>query len=317
MRNRSAQISFQLLGFSIIPQLQVMLFFIFLAIYILTVLANITIIMLVRVDHRLHSPMYLLLGHLSFLEIWYTSTIVPKLLANLMQNKTISLPGCLTQIYFYFSLGSTEFFLLGLMAVDRYLAICNPLHYAIIINGRVCLQATTACWSVAFVAVFFLVILISQLPFCGTEVNHFFCDIPPLLRLCCLDTQVVEKVVFLFACFIILSSFLVTIISYVFIISTILKISSTKGRHKTFSTCASHFTVVVILYGTVIFIYVRPSVAYALDINKVVGLLNTVVTPLLNPIIYCLRNKEVKEAQKKLLKKLAHLSWKGTTHPIT
>ncbi|XP_029435363.1 olfactory receptor 6M1-like [Rhinatrema bivittatum] len=316
MGNHSTQTIFHLLGFSIAPELQALLFFIFISIYILTVSANITIIMLVRVDHRLHAPMYLFLGHLSFLEIWYTSTIVPKLLANLMQNKIISLSGCLAQIYFYFSLGSTEFFLLGVMAVDRYLAICNPLRYTTIMNGRVCLQATTACWSVAFVAVFFLVILISQLPFCGTDVNHFFCDIPPLLKLCCQDTQVVEKVVFLFACSIILSSFLVTIISYFFIVSTILKIPSNKGRRKAFSTCASHFTVVVILYGTVIFIYVRPSVASPLNINKVLGLFNTVVTPLLNPIIYCLRNKEVKEAVRKVLKKLAALARNGAIHPI-
>ncbi|XP_078496627.1 olfactory receptor 6F1-like [Lissotriton helveticus] len=300
MGNCTDVINFILLGFSIGAELQILFFFVFLSIYILTLTANITIITLVKLDQQLHTPMYLLLSHLSFLEIFYTSTIVPKLLANLLQKNSISLLGCLAQIYFYFSLGSTEFFLLGVMAVDRYIAICNPLRYTAIMNGKVCLQATATCWLVAFLSVFFLVILISKLPFCGpNSINHFFCDIPPLLKLSCSDTQILESVVFFFACSIILTSFLLTIVSYVFIVSTILRIPSQKGRQKAFSTCASHFTVVVILYGTVIFIYVRPSFKQVMNFNKFVGVFNTVVTPLLNPIIYCLRNKEVKVAVQK------------------
>ncbi|XP_069098286.1 olfactory receptor 6F1-like [Pleurodeles waltl] len=300
MGNNTDVINFVLLGFSFGAELQILFFFVFLSIYILTLTANITIITLVKLDQQLHSPMYLLLSHLSFLEIFYTSTIVPKLLSNLLQKNSISLLGCLAQIYFYFSLGSTEFFLLGVMAVDRYIAICNPLRYTAIMNGKVCLQATAACWLIAFLSVFFLVILISKLPFCGPNaINHFFCDIPPLLKLSCSDTHIVEIVVFFFACSIILTSFLLTIVSYVFIVSTILRIPSKKGRQKAFSTCASHFTVVVILYGTVIFIYVRPSFKKLMDFNKFVGVFNTVLTPLLNPIIYCLRNKEVKVAVKK------------------
>ncbi|XP_044136977.1 olfactory receptor 6M1-like [Bufo gargarizans] len=302
MENQSSVTHFFLIGFTISVELQFFLFVVFFAIYLLTITANVAIISLVRVDNRLHTPMYFLLSQLSFLEIWYTSSIAPKLLSNLAGWKSISLSGCLSQIYFYFSLGSTEFFLLGVMAIDRYLAICNPLRYQSIMNGQVCLQATAACWSVAFVSVFFLVLLISRLTFCQPAViNHFFCDLPPVLKLSCEDTFLEEIIVFLFACSIILTSLLLTIVSYVFILSTIFKIPSSKGRKKAFSTCASHFSVVTILYGTVIFIYVRPSVSYSMNVNKVMAVFNTVVTPLLNPLIYCLRNKEVKETVRKVM----------------
>ncbi|KAM4808021.1 olfactory receptor 6M1-like [Rhinophrynus dorsalis] len=304
MENQSTVTHFFLVGFSISIELQLFLFVVFFTIYLLTVTANVAIISLVRVDTRLHTPMYFFLSQLSFLEIWYTSSIVPKLLANLAGWKQISLYGCLTQTYFYFSLGSTEFFILGMMAVDRYLAVCNPLRYPSIMNGQMCVQAASVCWSIAFLSVFFLVLLISRVPFCQPAIiNHFFCDIPPLLRLSCQETFLEEAMVFFFACSIILTSLLLTVVSYMFIISTIFNIPSTKGRQKAFSTCVSHFTVVTILYGTVIFIYVRPSVSYPMDVNKVLGVFNTVVTPLLNPVIYCLRNKEVKEALWKVMKK--------------
>ncbi|KAM9330769.1 olfactory receptor 287-like [Gastrophryne carolinensis] len=303
MENQSSPIYFLFVGFNIPAQLQLFLFVLLFAIYLLTVVANVTIICLVCVETGLHTPMYFLLSQLSFLEIWYTSSITPKLLANLAGWKIISLPACFLQMYFYFSLGSAEFFLLGVMAIDRYLAICNPLRYSSIMNGQVCIQATIACWAVAFITVFFLVLLISRLTFCkSTVVNHFFCDISPVLKLSCQDTFQEEIVVFLFACTIILTSLLLTAVSYIFIISSLFKIQSAKGRQKAFSTCASHFSVVTILYGTVIFIYVRPSVSYPMAINKVMGVFNTVVTPLLNPIIYCLRNKEVKSALKRIIK---------------
>ncbi|XP_053556545.1 olfactory receptor 6M1-like [Bombina bombina] len=308
MENQSSVTQFLLVGFSISVELQLLLFVVFFSVYFLTVTANVSIISLVQVDTRLHTPMYFFLRHLSFLEIWYTSSIVPKLLANLAGWKYISLSSCLSQSYFYFSLGSTEFFLLGVMAIDRYLAICNPLRYTSIMNGQVCIQAASACWLVAFLSVFFLVILISRLTFCEPAIiNHFFCDIPPLLRLSCQETFLEEIVVFFFACSIILTSLILTVFSYVLIISTIFKIPSKKGRQKAFSTCASHFTVVSILYGTVIFIYVRPSASYPKDVNKILGVFNTVVTPLLNPIIYCLRNKEVKNALRKVIKKKRYL----------
>ncbi|XP_077317142.1 olfactory receptor 11L1-like [Lithobates pipiens] len=316
MENQSNAGHFLLVGFTISVELQLFLFVVFLAIYLLTLTANVAIICLVRMDTRLHTPMYFLLSQLSFLEIWYTSSIAPELLMNLVGWKYISFPACFTQMYFYFSLGSTEFFILGVMAFDRYLAICNPLRYPSIMNGQVCLQATITCWSVAFISVFFLVLLISHLTFCApTVINHFFCDIPPVLKLSCQNPFLAEIVVFFFACAIILTSLLLTVVSYVLIVSSIIKIPSTKGRKKAFSTCASHFTVVIILYGTVIFIYVRPSVSYPMDVNKVLGVFNTVVTPLLNPIIYCLRNKDVKEAIKKVMS--TKLSERNKTSYIT
>eukprot|EP00079_Xenopus_tropicalis_P014681 XP_004911437.1 PREDICTED: olfactory receptor 6M1-like [Xenopus tropicalis] len=308
MENKSSVTYIFLAGFSVSVELQLFLFVVFLTVYLLTVTANVAIISLVRSDSRLHTPMYFLLGQLSFLEIWYTSTIVPKLLTNLAGWKYISLSGCLSQTYFYFSLGSTEFFLLAVMAIDRYLAICNPLRYTSIMNGQVCIMAASSCWLLAFFSVFFLVFLISQLNFCQpTIINHFFCDIPPLLRLSCTETFLEDIMVFFFACSIILTSLFLTVVSYILIISTIYKIPSNKGRKKAFSTCASHFSVVSILYGTVIFIYVRPNVSNSVDVNKVLGIFNTVVTPLLNPVIYCLRNKEVKMALRKVMKKKSEL----------
>ncbi|XP_069098541.1 olfactory receptor 6F1-like [Pleurodeles waltl] len=304
MDNYTDVIYLLLLGFPIGAKLQMFFFFVFLSIFVLTLTANIAIITLVKIDQHLHTPMYLLLSHLSFLEIFYTSAIVPKLLFIFLQYNSISLPGCLAQAYFYFSLGSTEFFLLGVMAVDRYIAICNPLRYTAIMNGRVCLQATATCWLVGFLSILVMEILVSQLHFCGPfVVNHFFCDLSPVLKLSCSDTRKLESAVFIIACFIVLPSLLVTIISYVFIVLTILRIPSQKGRQKAFSTCSSHFTVVVILYGTVIVIYVRPTHAYPAEINKFIGVFNTVITPLLNPLIYCLRNKEVKVAVRNQLRR--------------
>ncbi|XP_078496623.1 olfactory receptor 6M1-like [Lissotriton helveticus] len=300
MENHTEVVCFLLLGLPIGVELQIVFFFIVLTIYILTLTANITIITLVNLDQRLQTPMYLLLSQLSIIEIFYTSTIVPKLLSTLLQKNSISFAACFTQQYFYVSLGVTEFFLLGVMAVDRYFAICSPLRYTTIINEKICLQATAACWLAAFLFMSFLVILLSKLPYCGpNKVNHFFCDLAPLLKLSCIDTHMMESVVFFYGCCAILPSFVATIVSYVFIVSTILRTPSQKGRKKAFSTCASHFTVVAILYGTVIFLYVRPAYAFPIEINKFVGVFNTVVTPLLNPLIYCLRNKEVKAAVRK------------------
>ncbi|XP_073410928.1 olfactory receptor 6M1-like [Dendrobates tinctorius] len=314
MDNQSSATQFFLVGFSISLELQSLLLVVFFVIYLSTVAANVAIIILVRVDNRLHTPMYFFLSQLFFLEILYTSSIAPKLLCNLAGWKTISFYGCFLQTYFYFSLGSTEFFLLGVMAIDRYLAICSPLRYHSIMIGQVCAQATLACWSVAFLSVFFLILFISRLTFCQPAIiNHFFCDLPALLKLSCKDTFLEEITVFLFACIIILTSLFFTVVSYGFILSTILKIPSNKRRQKAFSTCASHFTVVTLLYGTVIFIYDRPSVSYPLNVNKVMALFNTVVTPLLNPLIYCLRNKEVKEALRKLLNTKG-LPMDGTTY---
>ncbi|XP_078496629.1 olfactory receptor 6M1-like [Lissotriton helveticus] len=300
MANHTNVIYILLLGLPFGVGLRIFFFFIFLSIYILTLAANITIITLVKLDQSLQTPMYLLLSHLSIVDIFYSSTVVPKMLATLLQKNSISLAGCFTQQYFYVSLGTTEFFLLGVMSVDRYFAICKPLRYTSIMNEKICLQATSVSCVVAFLAMVFVIICLSKLFFCGPYiVDHFFCDVAPILKLSCIYPPMMEIVVFFYGCCAILPSFLVTVVSYIFIVSTILRTPSQKGRKKAFSTCASHFTVVVILYGTVTFLYVRPTRAFPIEINKFIGVFNTVVTPLLNPLFYCLWNKEVKAAVNK------------------
>ncbi|XP_024079219.1 olfactory receptor 6X1-like [Terrapene carolina triunguis] len=299
--NQTLVTEFILRGFPMSLDLQTSLFMVVLLMYILTIVGNVLIIVIVIRDPRLHTPMYFFLGNLSFLEIWYITTLVPKMLANfLAQKRSISLRCCLTQAFFHFFLGATEFFLLAAMSFDRYLAVCDPLHYGAIMSNGLCLRLALGSWLGGFLTVFLQTILVCQLPFCGPNlINHFYCDVAPLLKLACADTRFIEQVVFAMAALVLLSSFSFTTISYVFIIWAVLRIPSNSGRQRAFSTCASHLTVVSILYGTVIFMYVRPKVDSSLELNKVVSVLNTVITPLLNPFIYTLRNKEVKEALKK------------------
>ncbi|XP_032190920.1 olfactory receptor 6F1 [Mustela erminea] len=303
--NATLRQDFLLLGFPGSQVLQLSLFMLFLVMYILTVSGNMTILMLVTTSHQLHTPMYFFLSNLSFLEIWYTTAAVPKALAILLgRSQTISFTGCLLQMYLVFSLGCTEYFLLAAMAYDRYLAICYPLHYGAIMSSLLSAQLALASWLCGFMAIAVPTALINTLSFCGPRtINHFFCDIAPWITLACTSTQAVEIVAFVIASVVILSSCLITLVSYIFIISTILRIPSASGRSKAFSTCSSHLTVVLIWYGSTIFLHVRLSIKEALDLTKAVHVLNTVVTPVLNPFIYTLRNKEVRET---LLKK-----WKG------
>ncbi|XP_006039203.1 olfactory receptor 6X1-like [Alligator sinensis] len=301
--NQTLVTEFILRGFPGSPVLQTSLFTVVFFMYVLTITGNILIIVIILRDGRLHTPMYFFLGNLSFLEIWYITTLAPKMLANfLVQKRSICLRCCLTQAFFHFFLGATEFFLLAAMSFDRYLAICDPLHYTAIMSSGLCCRLALGSWLGGFLTVFVQTILVCQLPFCGPNlINHFYCDVGPLLTLACADTRLIERIVFVVATLVLLSSFTFTLISYVFIISTILRIPSTQGRQRAFSTCTSHLTVVSILYGTVIFMYVRPKVNSSLELNKVVSVLNTVITPLLNPFIYTLRNKDVKQALKKEL----------------
>ncbi|XP_053439508.1 olfactory receptor 226-like [Nycticebus coucang] len=294
---------FILLGFPELHHLRGLLFGLFLTIYVVTILENLVVVGTIRASCQLHTPMYFFLANLSVLETLYTSVTVPKLLAGLLaQVSTISFSGCLTQLFLFLSLGSSECFLLATMACDRYLAICRPLHYPAIMDSRLCLHLALSAWLGGFLASFVSMALISQLRFCGPNImNHFFCDISPLLWLSCSDTTAIEMLDFVAALAVLMTSLLVTTISYAHILATVLRIPRGPGRQKAFSTCASHLAVVAIFYTTTIFMYARPHAISSFDLNKLVSVVYSVVTPLLNPVIYCLRNHDIREALAKLL----------------
>ncbi|NXF11888.1 OR6B1 protein, partial [Smithornis capensis] len=301
---------FILLGFPTIIELQALLFIIFLIMYLMTVIENIVIITLVIRNHQLHKPMYFFLGHLAFLEAWYLSVTVPKLLVNfLVNNKNISFTGCMAQLYFFIALVCTECVLLAVMAYDRCVAICKPLYYTVIMNHRVCVQLAMGSWLVGFLMSLLKVFFISQLSFCGPSViNHFYCDISPLLNLSCTKRLIAEMVDFVLALLILLIPLSVIVISYVCIISTILFLPMAQKRKKAFSTCVSHLAVVIIFFSATLFMYARPRSIHSMDLNKLVSLIYTIVTPALNPFIYCLRNQEIKDILWKFLCSMAALS---------
>ncbi|KAM9062235.1 olfactory receptor 287-like [Sarcophilus harrisii] len=297
-KNLSNLEEFILLGFPGTQGLQITLFLLFLIMYMLTIMGNMAIITLVCTNQRLQTPMYFFLCNLSFLEIWFTTACVPKTLANFAsQSKAISFISCAIQMYFVFSLGCTEYFLLSVMAYDRYLAICCPLRYSSIMTSTVSSWLALGSWVCGFSVITVPTVLITRLSFCASNViNHFFCDIAPWIVLSCTDTRLVELVAFGISFCVILGSCVTTLISYIYIISTIVRIPSAQGRYKAFSTCSSHLTVVLIWYGSTIFLHVRTSVESSLDLTKAITVLNTIVTPVLNPFIYTLRNKDVKDA---------------------
>ncbi|XP_005309084.1 olfactory receptor 6M1-like [Chrysemys picta bellii] len=304
--NQTTVTEFLLAGFETRPELQITLFVMFFIIYLSTVAGNILLILTVWTDHHLHTPMYFFLSNLSFLETGYVSNVIPRLLVSfLTQDKTISLPGCCLQLYVFSFLGTTECFLLTGMSYDRYLAICRPLHYVTLMNPRTCLLLAVASWTCGFVAPSFTVITTSKLAFFSQgEINHFFCDLTAVLRLSCEDTSIIKVTSLILASIITLAPFVLTITSYVYVILTILGIPSTAGRKKAFSTCSSHLIVVSTFYGALIIMYVVPSGNQSLDFNKVFSLLYTVVTPMFNPIVYSLRNKEVKDALGRVIRKM-------------
>ncbi|XP_004617868.1 olfactory receptor 226-like [Sorex araneus] len=295
---------FILLGFPELDHLRGLLFGSFLAIYVGTVLENLLVVVTVKASRQLHTPMYFFLANLSVLETLYTTVTVPKLLAGLLTcDRTISFSGCLTQLFLFLSLGSSECFLLSTMACDRYLAICRPLHYPAIMDSRLCLQLALCAWLGGFLASFVSIALISHLSFCGPNVlNHFFCDISPLLQLSCSDTTTIELLDFAAALAVLATSLSVSMVSYACILATVLRVPGSTGRQKALSTCASHLAVVAIFYTTTIFMYARPRAISSFDLNKFVSVVYSVVTPLLNPIIYCLRNRDIKGALEKLLR---------------
>ncbi|KAM5299762.1 olfactory receptor 6F1 [Ctenodactylus gundi] len=301
--NHTRVAEFIFLGFLGPPSLQLTLFVTFLTVYLLSLLGNTLIIFIVLMDSTLQTPMYVFLSNLSFLEIWYTTATVPKLLATCLSKVvTISVAGCVTQYYFFFSLGATECILLAVMAYDRYVAICSPLRYSVLMSLQVCRRFSAGSWVGGFAAPLLPTILISHLNFCGPQkINHFFCDSDPIFKLSCSDTFLVEALGYTCSSVVILSSFLLTISSYGNIVATVVRLSSRQARRKTFSTCASHLTVVTIYYGTIIFAYVRPPAKYNFTIGKVISVFYCVITPLVNPLIYTLRNKDVKKAFRKFL----------------
>ncbi|XP_029435684.1 olfactory receptor 6N2-like [Rhinatrema bivittatum] len=305
-RNHTKVKDFILHGLSINGHTQTAIFTLFLGVYILTLVGNVTIIMLVWCNTSLHKPMYIFLVNLSFVEIWYTTTTVPKMLSGfLSENNYISFTGCFLQYYFLFSLGATECFLLTIMGYDRYLAICQPLRYHVLMSSRVCFCLAASCWINGFFWSSVPITIVSQLPFCGeNEINHFLCDTGPLLELSCTRDLVTEVTSSVITSLVLLITFFFICISYIFIIQTTVRIPSSSGRRKAFSTCASHLTVVIMYFGGAMYIYIRPSGKHPLYLDKAVAVLYTTVTPLLNPVIYSLRNKEFIDAMKKVMKQL-------------
>nr|XP_008114678.1 PREDICTED: olfactory receptor 1020-like [Anolis carolinensis] len=303
MVNETTVTEFILLGLSSQPAVQFSLFGLFLVIYFVTLIGNIFILLVISLDKRLHNPMYFFLFNLSVVDIGYTTSTVPKMLLNyLSQEKTISLAGCFTQMYFFISFGGIECLLLGVMAYDRYAAICHPLHYNVLMRPKVCASLAATAWILGLSNSGVHSGLMSHLSFCRDNViQHFFCDIPPLFQLSCSDTQVNQIVTFVVGGSVIMGPFLVILVSYVYIVVAILMIRTKEGRLKAFSTCASHLTVVNIYYGTIIFTYIRPNSSYSQEQDRILPVFYGILTPMLNPIIYSLRNKDVQKVFKKVM----------------
>ncbi|NP_001001371.1 olfactory receptor Olr1002 [Rattus norvegicus] len=298
MKNHTRVTFFIIAGLTDDPQWKAVLFIFLLLTYLLSITGNLTIITLTLVDAHLKTPMYFFLRNFSFLEISYTTTCIPKLLVIMATgNKTISYGNCLTQVFFAFLFGASEFYLLAAMSYDRYVAICKPLHYMTIMNNKVCVQLILSCWLAGFFVIFPPLLLGLNLDFCASNiVDHFYCDTTPLLQLSCTDTQFLETMGFVSALVTLLLTLVMVIISYTYIARTILKIPSTGQRKKAFSTCSSHMIVISLSYGSCIFMYLKPSVKQRVSISKGISVLNTSVAPLLNPFIYTLRNQQVKNA---------------------
>ncbi|XP_003801453.1 olfactory receptor 1440-like [Otolemur garnettii] len=305
-RSNATITKFILLGFSEFPKLTIVLFSIFLGIYFMTVTWNVSLIVLIRVDSHLHTPMYFFLSNLSFLDICYVSTITPKMLSDFFKkHKSISFLGCTLQYFIFSSLGLTECCLLAAMAYDRYAAICNPLLYTAIMSPTLCVQLVAGSCITGFLGSLIQLCALLQLHFCGPNViNHFFCDLPQLLILSCSDIFFFQVLISVLTVIFGLASVLVIMISYGYIVATILKITSAEGRSKAFNTCASHLTAVTLFFGSGIFVYMYPNSDDSLSQNKLASVLYTVIIPMLNPLIYSLRNKEIKDALSRWRKRI-------------
>ncbi|KAM9237921.1 olfactory receptor 9S13-like [Dugong dugon] len=307
MMNFSTVSTFVLLGFGGGPGMQTILFLIFFILYVFAVIGNFGMIVIIRADSHLHTPMYAFLQSLSVLDICYSSTTAPRALMNFLQeDHTVSFGGCAAQFFFLSLFGTTESFLLAAMAYDRYIAICNPLLYSVSMSYRVCvlLVVGSCLWGVVNAVT--QTMMTFRLPFCGSnKINDFFCDVPPLLSLSCSDTFINQLVLLGLCGSIIVSTFLIVLVSYICIILAIVRIRTVQGRQKAFSTCVSHLTGVCLFFGTVFFMYAQPSAIFAMEQSKVVSVFYTVVIPMLNPLIYSLRNKDVKQALRRSRQKLS------------
>ncbi|XP_023581553.1 olfactory receptor 10R2-like [Trichechus manatus latirostris] len=305
MANSSFVTEFLLMGFSSLGELQLVLFVVFSTLYLIILSGNFTIISVILLDRSLHTPMYFFLCVLSISETLYTIVILPKMLINLFSVlRTLSFMSCATQMFFFLGFAVTNCLLLGVMGYDRYAAICQPLHYPVLMSWRVCGQLAVTSIIGGFLISLVGTTLVFSLPFCGpNKVDHYFCDIFPVIRLACADAHINELVIFIAGVLVLLVPLIFICISYGFIVRTILRIPSAEGKRKAFSTCASHLTVVIVHYGCASSVYLRPSAKHTSGKDRLVTVTYTIITPLLNPIVYSLRNKDVQIAIRKMIGK--------------
>ncbi|KAM5186026.1 olfactory receptor 8K3-like [Callospermophilus lateralis] len=308
-QNLSVVHEFILMGITSRPELQAPLFGLFLIIYLVSVLGNLGMTILTKVDHSLQTPMYFFLRHLAITDLGYSTAVGPKMLANfVVDQNTISYYFCATQLAFFLVFIACELFILSAMSYDRYVAICNPLLYTVIMSQRVCWVLVAIPYIYCTFVSLLITIKIFTLPFCGYNViSHFYCDSIPLLSLLCSNTHEIEVMNLILAAFNLISSLLIVLVSYLLILLAVLRMKSAEGRRKAFSTCGSHLTVVIVFYGTLIFMYVQPKSSHSLDTDKVASIFYTLVIPMLNPLIYSLRNKDVKYALQRTWKKLHNI----------
>ena len=303
-KNNHTVTEFILVGFTTDPKMQRVLFVVFLGVYSMTLVGNTTLIVLIGNDSRLHTPMYFFIGNLSFLDLWYSSVYTPKILVTcISEDKSISFTGCVVQFFFSAGLAYSECYLLAAMAYDRYAAISSPLLYAQVMSRRLCICLVIYSYTGGFVNAIILTSNTFTLNFCGGNIiDDFFCDVPPLVKLACDVKETYQDVLYFLLASNVITPTVLILASYAFIIAAILRIRSTQGRLKAFSTCSSHLISVTLYYGSILYIYSRPSSSYSLERDKMVSTFYTVVFPMLNPMIYSLRNKDVKDALKKLFR---------------
>ncbi|KAM9658908.1 olfactory receptor 8K3-like [Trichechus inunguis] len=307
--NLTVLTEFILIGITDRPELQAPLFGLFLIIYMISVVGNLGMIILTKIDSKLQTPMYFFLRHLAITDLGYSTTVGPKMLVNfVVHENAISYYFCAIQLAFFIMLITSELFILSAMSYDRYVAICNPLLYTVIMSQRVCWVLVAIPYLYSTFVSLLVTVKIFNLSFCGYNViSHFYCDIPPLFSLLCSNTHEIELIVLILAAFDLISSLLIVLVSYLFVFIAILRMNSAEGKHKAFSTCGSHLTVVVVFYGTLIFMYVQPKSSHSFDIDKIASIFYTMVIPMLNPLIYSLRNKDVKYALLKTWKKISNV----------